>query len=251
MLVTTMLGVLLAPLAEGLSAPSVLGLGLFFGLRHALDADHIAAVWAIVSEHRSLGSSTRVGLMWGIGHTLALLLAGSLVIGVGLDIDPRVARMLDLGVAAVLIVLGANVLRRLLHGGRVHAHPHRHGKKIHFHPHLHDDANDPASGMHHTPSLATRPLLVGLLHGGAGSAALMLLVLSTIPSPWLGMAYVAVFGMGSVGGMLAMSLLVGLPARMCAMRFAAVDNGVRAAAGLFSIVVGLLMAYEIAAPGNL
>lgn len=239
-----------APVRDGLSTASVLGLGLFFGLRHALDVDHVAAVWAIVSERRTLLGSSRVGLLWGIGHTLALLVAGVLVMGFGLTISPAVARALELAVAAVLVILGANVLLQVWRGGRLHVHPHRHGDVLHVHPHLHDAAQRADRERHHVGRIGTRPLLVGLLHGGAGSAALMLLVLSTIPSPWLGLAYITVFGVGSIGGMLAMSLLVALPAHMTAVRFGRLHFAVRLAAGVFSIGIGLLMAYEIGTIGG-
>jgi len=238
-----------APGGDGLSAASILGLGLFFGLRHALDVDHVAAVWAIVSENRSLRGSSRIGLLWGVGHTLALLVAGVLVMVLDVGISPGLAQVLELGVAAVLVALGANVLLQVLRGGHVHVHTHRHGDHLHVHPHLHHGAPEHPADTHHVGRVGVRPLLVGLLHGGAGSAALMLLVLSTIPSPWLGFVYIGVFGIGSIGGMLAMSLLVGLPAQMTPVRFGRIHFAVRVAAGVFSIGVGLFMAYEIGTHG--
>lgn len=238
-----------APVHDGLSIASVLGLGLFFGLRHALDVDHVAAVWAIVSERRTLSGSSQVGLLWGVGHTAALLFAGLLVMGLGVTISPTVARALELAVAAVLVVLGANVLLQLWRGGRLHIHPHRHGGRLHVHPHLHDVLQTGDDERHHPGRVGTRPFLIGLLHGGAGSAALMLMVLATIPSPWLGLLYIVVFGVGSIGGMLAMSLLVGLPAHMTPVRFRRIHVAVRLAAGVFSIGVGLLMAYEVGMHG--
>jgi len=234
---------------DGLSVASVLGLGLFFGLRHALDVDHVAAVWAIVSERRTLLGSSRIGLLWGVGHTLALLVAGVFVMLLGFNIGPALARLLELAVAAVLVLLGGNVLLQVWRGGHLHVHPHRHGDRLHVHPHLHDATQGGAEDGHHRGRIGARPLLVGLLHGGAGSAALMLLVLSTIPSPWLGFAYIAVFGMGSIGGMLGMSLLVSLPAHLTAAHSGRLHLAVRVAAGVFSIGVGLLMAYEIGTVG--
>lgn len=231
---------------------SVLGillLGLFLGLRHALDVDHLAAVWAIASEHPAPAEAAQVGLLWGVGHTAALLGAGVLVVLIGLQIPPAVAEVLEAAVAAVLVVLGARVLLQVARGRHLHAHPHRHGARIHVHPHFHDVPHDPSpdgrEGEHHGGGIRARPLLVGFLHGGAGSAALMLMLLPAIASPSLAFAYIGIFGLGSIGGMLAMSLLVSLPLRLAACRQERVLAGTRLAAGGFSVAVGLLMAWEI------
>jgi MFS family permease len=234
-----------------LAAASVLGLGLVFGLKHALDADHLAAVSTIVSESRSLLSSLLVGAVWGVGHTLSLLVAGVTVILFHIEISERTALVLEFCVAIMLIGLGADALRKLARGGRVHLHVHEHHGHVHLHPHLHAATPEPSAETHHGLRLSMRPLLIGVIHGLAGSAALMLLVLSTIPSPLLGLAYIAVFGMGSIGGMLFMSALVGLPARLTAQRFNRAHLAVRTLAGAFSLGFGLLMAYQIGVAGGL
>jgi hypothetical protein len=228
-----------------LSGTWVLGLGLVFGLKHALDADHVAAVATIVSTHKSVRSSSVVGMLWGVGHTLALLVAGVAVIVLHLEIGARLAAAFELGVALMLIGLGANALRTLVRGGKLHLHVHEHGGRIHVHPHLHDGAPEPEPHTHHGVRLGARPLLIGIVHGLAGSAALMLLVLSTIPSPLLGVAYITVFGAGSIGGMMAMSAVVGLPARLTAGRFNRANVAIQAVAALFSLGCGLSMAYQI------
>lgn len=230
---------------DGLSPLSVLGLGMFLGLRHALDVDHVAAVWAIVSEAGTLRESSRIGLRWGIGHTLALLVAGVPVMVLGIRISPGMTQLLELAVAALLMFVGLSVLVRIVGGEKLHMHAHRHGRRLHVHPHLHGLRHDPVAGSHHVARDGVSPLLLGLVHGGAGSGALMLLVLSTVTSPWLGMAYIGVFGAGSIGGMIAMSLLVGVPARLPAERFAWLQRGGRLAAGTLSLGVGLSMACEI------
>ena len=234
-----------------LAAVSVLGLGLIFGLKHALDADHLAAISTIVSERKSLLSSSLVGAVWGVGHTLSLLVAGVAVIFLHLEIGERTALALEFCVAIMLIGLGANALRKLAHGGTIHVHVHQHGGHVHLHPHFHDDASESGRGTHHGFRLGARPLVVGMIHGLAGSAALMLLVLSTIPSPTLGLAYIVVFGIGSIGGMLCMSLLLGLPAHLTAERFTRAHLLVRTLAGVFSLGLGLFMAYEIGVVGRL
>jgi ABC-type nickel/cobalt efflux system permease component RcnA len=226
-----------------LTVISVLGVGLVFGLKHALEADHVAAVSIIVSERRSLWSSSIVGALWGVGHTLALLAAGVAVIVLHLEISDRLALGLEFVVALMLIGLGANALRTLWRGGHLHVHAHASGRR-HVHPHTHDGVAEDDPHTHHRIGL--RPVLIGMVHGLAGSAALMLLVLSTIPSPLLGFAYIAVFGVGSIGGMLAVSALMSVPMRFTPRRFAGVHATVRALAALFSFGVGVAMAYTIA-----
>jgi hypothetical protein len=229
---------------------SVLGIGLVFGLKHALEADHLAAVSTIVSERKSILGASLVGALWGLGHTLALLLAGILVMLLHVEIGARTALALEFGVALMLIGLGANALKKLARGGRVHLHAHAHGGRVHLHPHIHGGGPEPVPHTHHGVSFA-QPVVIGMVHGLAGSAALMLLVLSTISSRWLGFAYIAVFGIGSIGGMLCMSTLVGLPGHLTAERFAGVNVAVRAAAAVFSLGLGLVMAYQIGMSGGL
>jgi ABC-type nickel/cobalt efflux system permease component RcnA len=237
--------------ASVLSAASVLSLGLVFGLKHALDADHLAAVSTIVSQRKGVLSSSLVGALWGLGHTISLLIAGVAVILLHIQIGERTALVLELCVAIMLIGLGANALLVLVRGGRVHLHAHAHGGRVHLHPHVHDATAEMNAQAHHRLRLGTRPLLVGMVHGLAGSAALTLLVLSTIPSPVLGFAYIAVFGLGSIGGMIFMSMLVSLPAQLTAARFNGANAAVRALAAFFSLGLGLFMVYQIGIVGRL
>jgi sulfite exporter TauE/SafE len=235
---------------EPLSAAPVLAFGFVLGLKHAVEADHLAAVSAIVSERKSLWSSSLVGGLWGLGHTLALLIAGAAVILFHFRIDERTEQALEFTVGLMLVALGANALRKLARGGRVHLHTHRHGGREHVHPHVHPHVNDAAPEpedphTHHGLRLGPRPLLVGMIHGLAGSAALTLLVLSTISSPFVGLLYLAIFGVGSAGGMMLMSALFGLPVYLTAARFARAHLAVRGLAGLFSLSLGLFTIYEV------
>jgi nickel/cobalt exporter len=231
--------------AGPLSTAGLLGIGLVFGLKHALEADHLAAVTTIVSERKSVWSSSLVGGLWGIGHTISLLVAGVAVILLHLQIGEKTALALEFCVALMLIALGVNALRKLRRGGTLHVHVHQHGGHTHAHPHLHGEAPEADEATHHGFRLNARPLLVGMVHGMAGSAALMLLVLSTIPSAALGFAYIGVFGLGSVGGMMLMSALVGLPMHLTAARFTRANLALRALAGTFSLGFGLFMVYNI------
>ncbi|MEN3332362.1 MAG: hypothetical protein V7641_1727 [Blastocatellia bacterium] len=234
-----------APDGSHLSTASALVFGLVFGLKHAVEADHLAAVSTIVSERKSLLSSSLVGGLWGVGHTIALLVAGLAVLLLNVKIGERTALALEFAVAIMLIALGGTALRRLLSGGRLHLHAHRHGWRAHAHPHVHDAAEEAIKDSHHRLRFGLRPLVVGLIHGLAGSAALMLLVLSTVTSRMAGLAFIVVFGVGSIGGMMAMSLLLGLPLQLTASRFARTHKAVQVLAAVFSIGLGVMMAYRI------
>jgi len=231
------------------SALGVLIIGLGLGLRHALDTDHLAAVSTIVSERKNWFSSLLIGGLWGIGHTASLLLAGAAVILMRLDIG-RFEKPLEFCVALMLIGLGANVLYKLARGGSVHFHEHSHAGHTHIHPHihgprLHDEKPEPAHS-HHGLKLGLRPLIVGMVHGLAGSAALMLSVLVTIKgSTALAFAYIIIFGAGSIGGMMLMSLILSLPIHLTSGYFTKANLAVRALAGCFSLGFGLFMVYEI------
>ena len=227
----------------------VVGFGL--GLKHAIEPDHLAAVSTIVGGRKSLWSASLVGGLWGIGHTAALLIAGVLVMAFQLQISERTGLLLEMFVAVMLIGLGIEALRKVWLGGQIHWHTHRHGGIAHAHPHVHDNAGahdqkEPlVESTHHGLKIGTRPLVVGLVHGLAGSGALMLLVLSTISSPVIGTLYILVFGAGSIGGMMLMSTLIGLPFHLTANRFARVELFLRGGTGLFSLIFGLFLFYDV------
>jgi len=226
------------------SALGVLLIGLSLGLRHALDTDHLAAVSTIVSERKNWFSSLLIGGLWGVGHTASLLLAGAAVILMRLDIG-RYEKPLEFCVALMLIGLGSNVLYKLARGGRIHFHEHSHAGHTHIHPHLHDDKPEPAHS-HHGLKLGVRPLIVGMVHGLAGSAAVMLAVLIKIKgSTALAFAYIIIFGVGSIGGMMLMSLILSLPIHLTSGYFTKANLAVRALAGCFSLGFGLFMVYDI------
>jgi hypothetical protein len=220
---------------------ALLTFGFVLGLRHALDVDHLAAVSTIVKARRSVWSSSLVGALWGVGHTAALLGVGLVVIALHRQIPTRVSQALEFGVALMLIGLGVALLRTLWRGGRLHLHVHEHGGYEHVHPHLHGTAHE--TGHHH--AVGQRPFWIGMVHGLAGSGGLMLAVLATIPSPGLAMGYVLVFGCGSIGGMMAMTALVGIPLALAAERFGRAEGVVRTGAALASVVVGVALAWQI------
>jgi sulfite exporter TauE/SafE len=227
-------------LTPEISSFSVLLIGFVLGLQHAIEADHLAAVSTIVSEKKSLWTASLVGGMWGLGHTVSLFAVGALVIFLKVQISETLEVKLEAIVGAMLIVLGLNALRKLITAEKIHAHAHEHGEREHVHIHLHRD--EAAEESHHR--FSPRSVAIGMVHGLAGSAALMLLVVPTIPSPALAMVYIVVFGIGSIGGMMLMSFLIGLPLHFTASRFAIANKGIRLAAGVFSLTLGAYIVYE-------
>lgn len=227
------------------SIVSLLTFGFVLGLKHALDADHLAAVSTMASERRSILSSSLIGALWGLGHTSSLMAAGIVVIFLHFQISKHTEQALEFCVGIMLVVLGVNTLRKLARGGHVHVHVHEHGGHLHAHPHIHEHSEHAEPHTHHALRLGTRPLLIGIVHGLAGSAAITLLVLTTISSPVVGLLYIAIFGMGSIGGMMIMSTLFALPARFTAARFTRANLALRCLAGLFSLSFGLFMVYQI------
>ena len=224
---------------------AILGFGFLLGVRHALDVDHLAAVSIILSTRRSLRHASLVGAVWGLGHTAALLAVAVAVVALHAEIPARLGLGLELGVAAMLVGLGAHLLWTLARGGRLHQHAHVHGGRLHVHPHVHAPEAVAGDDGHHPAASVRRPFLVGLVHGLAGSAGLMLAVVATIPSPVLALFYVAVFGVGSIGGMTAVSALLGAPFAVVTARFARAEAGLRAAAAVGSVVIGILLAWEL------
>lgn len=232
------------------STITLLIFGFVLGLKHAIEADHLAAVSTIVTGRKSVLSASLVGGLWGVGHTISLLAAGIVVLLFHFEISQRTEQTLEFCVALMLIVLGADALRRLIRGGQIHVHTHKHADRVHFHPHSHEaetahDGVKVPNHDHRETKIGIRPLVIGMVHGLAGSGALMLLVLTTITSPLVGLTYIFIFGIGSVGGMMLMSLLLGLPLQLTAKRFTGIEFGLRAIAGVFSLGFGAFMAYDI------
>jgi len=232
-----------------LSIFTLLAVGFGLGLKHAIEADHLAAVSTIVTQRKSVWSASLVGGLWGVGHTLSLLAAGSIVLLFHFEISEKTEQTLEFCVALMLIVLGVDAIRRLVKGGQLHIHSHRHGDVVHFHPHSHEpqtahNVRQTSGHSHKLSPIGVRPLVIGMIHGLAGSGALMLLVLATISSPAVGLLYILVFGVGSIGGMMLMSLLLGLPIHFTASRFRIADITLRVGAGLFSLALGSWLAAE-------
>jgi hypothetical protein len=199
----------------------VLGLGFVLGLKHATDPDHIVAVTTFLGEERQLRRACSIGLFWGLGHTIALSIAGLIVIGLKIPISKWLAERLELLVAAMLVILGARLI------ATVHTR---------WHEHHHDFK---------WRSFGIRPLLVGIVHGTAGSAALTLLVLSTISSTVHALLYILIFGIGSMLGMLTISLLLSLPVQLAGERISAATRPIQVSTGILSCAFGIYLAISV------
>lgn len=223
---------------------ATLALGFVLGLRHALDADHVAAVATFATEERSLWRSSLVGAYWGFGHTAALLVFGSAIVALRLEVSGRMSQFLEFAVGCMLVILGANVLRKLARGSAIHVHTHEHDGTRHSHLHVHL-GNAQHAHKHHVVRVAGKPFVVGVVHGLAGTAAVLLLVVGAIPSALLALCTIVIFGVGTIGGMMAMSMLMGVPLAYAAGRVNAVERVLRFTAGAFSLGFGLFLAWDV------
>jgi high-affinity nickel-transport protein len=237
-------------------------------MRHATDPDHVIAVSTIVTREHSLKRSAVIGAAWGVGHSLTILAVGGVIILFRINLPPRLGLAMELAVAVMLILLGLRNVGGLFtwttksivvsEGPPDDERPqyHSHGDFIHSHQrsrsggHPHDPHRNPVSRLDrwfksYRPYQLTRPLLIGIVHGLAGSAAIALLVLSTIPSVRWALAYLAVFGIGTVLGMTLITLTIGSTLSFGQRRFATVGRHFALAAGLISLAFGVFIAYEI------
>ncbi|MBR1236855.1 urease accessory protein [Bradyrhizobium sp. AUGA SZCCT0182] len=224
----------------------ILGLGFLLGMQHALEADHIAAVSSIAARRSRVGDIVRHGLTWGLGHTLTLFVFAGCAILLGSAIPESVARPLEAAVGIMLVGLGAHVLWRLWRD-RVHFHKHGHGDgTVHLHAHSHAGETTPhlRTAHAHEHGFRWRTLLVGLMHGMAGSAALLVLTVSQASSPAAGLGYVALFGVGSMIGMGALSTVIAVPLALSARWLTWANRGLQGAVGIVTIAIGVTTLVE-------
>ncbi len=215
-------------------------LGFVVGLRHAMDADHVAAVGTIVARERNVRGAALIGAAWGLGHTLSLLLLGGAIVTFGLAVPRRVGLMMELGVGVMLLALGVwNFVSRPRasaadHAGRHDARP----SSAAAPSHPHDAAPSPLRR-------ALRPLVVGSVHGIAGSAAAALVVVATVSSASWGLVYLFVFGIGTMLGMVVLTTALALPMGRALQRFRRAESWMRIASGALSLAIGALVIYQI------
>ena len=228
------------------SLVAILGLGFLLGLKHATDADHVVAVTTFVSQERSLLRSCWIGLFWGTGHTLSLAVAGTFILLFKINLSDRLSGWLEMAVAGMLVTLGARVLYHVWKDRlQLHRHPHAHipgrAPRIHWHLHVPGKLDEHQGWLH----FSLKPMIVGMVHGVAGTGALMLLVLSAIQSPIQALLYIVIFGIGSVAGMLIVSLLLAIPLQWAARNVTSGYRLVQAAAGVFSCAFGIWLGLDI------
>jgi len=250
---------------------SLLLLGFVLGMRHATDADHVIAIATIVSRQRNVRGSAMIGVAWGIGHTLTILAVGSAIILFGVVIPPRIGLAMEFAVGVMLVALGAfaltglgGVLRaalmpivaRILPRRADRSHAHAHGDYVHRHRHAHGGEGHGHSEDQVALALLDarfrgvrlyqwlRPLVVGVVHGLAGSAAVALVVLSAVRDPVWAVAYVLLFGVGTIGGMMLITVALSAPFAFTSSRLPRLNWQLRAVSGLVSFVFGLSLIYE-------
>jgi ABC-type nickel/cobalt efflux system permease component RcnA len=245
---------------------SILALGFFLGMRHATDPDHVIAVTTIVSRQRSIRQAALIGALWGLGHTITIFAVGSAIILFGLVIPARVGLTMEFSVGLMLILLGAlnlsGVMRRITETvtpfqQAQHAHFHGHGDFVHSHHHGHSSENhghaDTATPVGWMDRVfgrlglyqVIRPLAVGIVHGLAGSAAVALLVLTTIRVPSWAVFYLLVFGLGTVAGMMLITAAIAVPFTYSERRFARLNRGLGLVSGTISLAFGLFIVYQM------
>lgn len=248
---------------------AILAIGFFLGMRHATDPDHVVAVSTIVTRECSIKKASLIGALWGCGHTLTIFAVGAAIVLFGLAIPVRVGLTMEFCVGLVLILLGLMNLTGAMRwfsekfspthppiSGQ-HAHIHEHGSKLHFHWHSHQTAAD-----HHAEALSLpskmersfsgfgwfqtlRPLFVGVVHGLAGSAAVALLVLSTIREPRWAVLYLLIFGIGTIAGMMLITCALALPLSLASTRFTWLSRSLIVGSGAISLIFGLFVCYRI------
>ena len=256
-----------------LNVVSFLFLGFFLGMRHATDADHVVAIATIVSRERSMVGSALIGAAWGVGHTITVMAVGAAIIVFGVVIPPKLGLSMEFAVGIMLVLLGILTLTGM---GRavgaahthtsapdghvldLHDHLHAHGDYVHWHPHGHG----PGAHGHaeeHTPLARLdrsrlgriafyqwlRPFAVGLVHGLAGSAAVALMVLSIIREPVAALGYLLLFGLGTIVGMMLITLILSAPFVFTAVNLPKFNWRLRVASGLVSFVFGVILIYGI------
>jgi cytochrome c biogenesis protein CcdA len=228
---------------------SLLAFGFLMGVRHALEADHVAAVASLATRSRSPRESVAMAALWGGGHAAVLTVIGGLLAALDMSLPPALARAFEAAAGLVLVALGVDVIRRVRRR-RVHAHLHRHGDGVrHLHLHAHDAepaaAHDPERHDHGHPARALRrAALVGSLHGLAGSGALVVLAVQAAQSRAHALAYIGVFGLGSVLGMVLFSVAIALPLRLQARHLSWTARALEGALGAVTVAVGAWMTLQ-------
>lgn len=217
---------------------SLLLIGFFIGMRHALESDHVAAIASLATGSSSVKQTAWQGAVWGLGHTLTLFIFGSIVLLADSVIPEQFAAFLEFIVGLMLIGLGTDVLWRL-YKKRIHFHIHKHNSIQHFHAHSHSGEDNHKKSKHeHEHCFPKRALYIGLMHGMAGSASLIVLTLQTVQATAIGMLYILLFGVGSIIGMATLSVVIAIPLRYSSNELTWLYNSLQAIVGVSTILLG-------------
>lgn len=249
---------------------SIVAVGFFLGMRHATDPDHVVAVTTIVSRQRNLLKAAMTGIFWGIGHTLTIFVVGTIIILFDVVIPARIGLSMEFSVGLMLIVLGVMNIVSFVRSARsiapqdpgvLHQHPHSHGDYVHSHAHghapeVHSHSQTPLTWLDRLFGRIglyqqLRPLVVGIVHGLAGSAAVALLILTTIRNPHWAMAYLLVFGVGTVAGMMLITMSIASTFNFFGKRHPRFSQRLGLASGLVSLAFGVFLAYQIGVANGL
>jgi high-affinity nickel-transport protein len=229
---------------------AILTLSFFLGMRHATDPDHVVAVTTIVARQRGVAKAALIGALWGLGHTFTIFVVGTLIILFQITIPPRLGLSMEFAVAAMLILLGILNLTGALRWLQERFTPGLQSVVAapSATPHREKTASDSSTarlfqgiGLYNT----LRPLVIGIVHGLAGSAAVALLVMTTIHDSWGAIAYLLLFGVGTVAGMMLITALIAMPFAFSTQKFAGLNRDVTIASGLLSLGFGLFLTYQI------
>jgi len=205
---------------------AILVLGFFLGMRHATDPDHVIAITTIVTRQRGVGKAGLIGVLWGLGHTLTIFVVGAAIILLRVEIPPRAGLTMELAVGLMLILLGVLNLSGVLRW---------------FHERFGGQSRPESLGAYHT----WRPLVIGIVHGLAGSAAVALLVMATITNPWWATGYLLVFGGGTIAGMMLITGAIAMSLNYASSKFESWNRGMGIASGVLSMAFGLFLSYQI------
>ncbi len=238
-----------------ISLLSIISLGFFLGMRHATDADHVIAISTIVSRQGSMSRASLIGFLWGVGHTLTILVVGSGIIMFSIVIPPHIGLSMEMAVGLMLVLLGILNLTGILHWMNDTFSPRHTIDNAHPHTHVFDDQKQSGESTsvgwldRHFSRLALyqilRPLIVGIVHGLAGSAAVALLVLTTIRDPFWAIAYLLVFGIGTIAGMMLITAAIAAPFAYSQRRHLRFNRFLGMASGLVSLGFGLFIVYHV------
>jgi sulfite exporter TauE/SafE len=220
---------------------SILGLGFVLGIKHAIEPDHVIAVSTIASQSKKLLRSSLAGVFWGIGHTATLFIIGIILILMKGEIPEKWAMSLEFLVGIMLVYLGITTIHSFKN---IHLHKHEHNGELHKHVHSHEHIGTHDHSPQYKKVSYLKSMLIGLVHGLAGSGAMIVLTMSTVNSAWEAAVYILIFGAGTIIGMLFFTTLIGIPFVFSAKKFS-LNRTLTQVTGVISTVFGIYYMYNL------